>query len=382
MRKRYIFAFLVMLLILVGCAAGDPESSIVPQQPALEPWYLGGDVSSIIEAEENGCVFYDDESWPRDIFQILRDSGMNSVRIRIWNDPVDENGKPYANGHNDLDTALQIGQRATEAGLSVFIDFHYSDYWADPSKQEVPKAWRDMGIEEKKQALYDFTLDALTRLLEAGVDVTMVQVGNETTSGLAGETQWDNMTALMSAGSRAVRTAAEQYDREILVAMHFTGCTGYEWFASQLQTYEVDYDVFAASYYPYWGGTPEKQRFFLEKIIEQYGKKVLIAEFAYPYYRYNMDGHGNGVEADAELPFAYPVSREGQQEALRDALELAASLGESCLGLYYWEPTWIGYYGANGAGSPWDNQALFDRNGYPLPALKVFQEYAKDRRIS
>ncbi len=357
--------FLFMLIFII-----KPFDTACPK--AADEFYVGGDLSSIIEVEENGGKFYDLDGNETDIFELLKANGMDSIRIRIWNDPVDENGIPYANGHNDLETAVQIGKRATAVGMRVLIDFHYSDFWADPSSQTVPKDWKDLTFKEKEEALYTYTKNSLQTLLDNGVNVTMVQVGNETTSGLAGETEWDKITALMSAGSKAVRETATEYDREILVAMHFTEYSGYDWYAGQLEKYHVDYDVFASSYYPYWHGDLEGLEKSLQNIITKYDKKVLIVEFAYPYNLANTDNIPNNISWGSSLDFPYTVTKEGQEECITDIYKTATALGDDCLGLFYWEPAWISIPGSDYVGSPWENQALFDSAGKPLPALRSF----------
>ena len=335
-------------------------------------FYIGSDISSLLEVEENGGIFYHNATSSEDVLKILKDNGINSVRIRIWNDPVDENGISYGCGHNDLATAIQIGKRASDYGMRIFIDFHYSDFWADPSSQVVPKAWKNMTLPEKEQALYTYTKDSLQTLLDHNVNVTMVQIGNETISGLAGETEWENITALMSQGSKAVREIALENNREIMVAMHFTEYKHFDWYASQLEMYQVDYDVFAASYYPYWHGSLDGLKTSLQNIIETYNKKVLIAEFAYPYNFTNQDDMSNNISFNSSLDFPYPVSKTGQAECILDIYKTATALGDDCLGLFYWEPAWISCPNSDYAGSPWENQALFDKEGKPLPGLSSF----------
>ncbi len=335
-------------------------------------FYIGGDLSSIMEVEENGGIFYNDAEKETDVFQILKENGMNSIRIRIWNDPVDEKGVSYGSGHNDLNTAVQIGKRATDCGMRVFIDFHYSDFWADPSSQEVPKDWKNLTFPEKEEALYTYTKDSLQTLLDNGVNVTMVQIGNETTSGLAGETEWENITSLMSQGSKAVREIAKENNREILVAVHFTEYRHFDWYASQLKLYNVDYDVFAASYYPYWHGSLDGLEVSLQNIIQKHNKKVLIAEFAYPYNFTNQDNTSNNISFGSSLDFPYTVSKSGQSECITDIYKTATALGDDCLGLFYWEPAWISIPNSDYVGSPWENQALFDETGKPLPSLRSF----------
>ncbi len=157
--------------------------------------------SSYIALKDSGVVFRDENGKPlsdSEFFSYLRDGGMNWVRIRIWNDPYNSSGNGYGGGNNDLEKAIRLGQMVTNAGMRVLIDFHYSDFWADPKKQKAPKAWAGYSsIEEKETAVYQFTLDSLNALRSAGVDVGMVQVGNETNNGIAGETAWDNMAKLL-----------------------------------------------------------------------------------------------------------------------------------------------------------------------------------------
>lgn len=161
-------------------------------------------------------------------------------------------------------------------------------------------------------------------------------------------------------------------NREILVAMHFTDLEHFDWYASQLETYKVDYDVFAASYYPYWHGDIKELKVSLENIIHKYNKKVIIAEFAYPYNFTNQDSATNNISLGSSLDFPYPVNKEGQAECILDIYKTAIALGDDCLGLFYWEPAWISYPNSDNSGSPWENQALFDKNGKPLPGLRSF----------
>ncbi len=365
----FLSVLTILTVIMLFLAFMLPVNS--PEKKA-DAFYIGGDLSSIMEIEENGGVFHDNTGKETDVFLLLKENGMNSIRIRIWNDPVDENGTSYGCGHNDLDTAIQIGKRATDCGMRVFIDFHYSDFWADPSSQEVPKHWENMTFPEKENALYTYTKDSLQTLLDNGVNVTMVQIGNETTSGLSGETEWENITSLMSMGSKAVRETARENDREILVAVHFTEYKHFDWYASMLKLYNVDYDVFAASYYPYWHGSLDGLESSLQNIIQKYNKKVLIAEFAYPYNFTNQDNTANNISFGSSLSFPYTVSKNGQAECITDIYKTATALGDDCLGLFYWEPAWISIPNSDYTGSPWENQALFDENGKPLPALRSF----------
>ena len=181
-----------------------------------------------------------------DVFQVLADSGITHIRVRVWNDPYDADGNGYGGGNCDIRTAVEIGKRATACGMKLIVDFHYSDFWADPGKQMVPKAWAGMAIEEKTEAVYQYTLDCLKQLKDAGVDVGMVQTGNETNNLLCGEKTWFNIQYLMQAGAKATREVFP----EALVALHFANpekAGSYATYAKQMDYSQVDYDVFATS---------------------------------------------------------------------------------------------------------------------------------------
>ncbi|RKO62882.1 glycosyl hydrolase 53 family protein [Caldibacillus debilis] len=363
----------------------------------------GADVSSIIALEESGVKFYNFKGEEQDIFQTLAEAGINYVRVRVWNDPYDSSGRGYGGGNNDLTKAIKIGQRATANGMKVLVDFHYSDFWADPAKQKAPKAWSNLTFEEKKEALYEYTKESLQALRNAGVDVGMVQIGNETNGGLAGEKEWPKICELFNQGSKAVRDVS----KDILVVLHFTNPEvpgGYETIAETLNKNHVDYDVFASSYYPYWHGSLENLTAVLKHVADTYGKKVMVAETSYVYTYEDGDGHENTAPKSGQT-LNYPVTVQGQAHAIRDVIDAVVQVGEAGIGVFYWEPAWIPVgppenleknkeiwekYGSGWAtrfaaeydpedagkwygGSAVDNQALFDFHGHPLPSLNVFK---------
>lgn len=384
-------------------AAEDAGIYVEPIPNLSDNFIRGMDVSSILAEEKSGVKYYSADGKEQDVFTTMAEAGVNYARIRVWNDPFDENGNGYGGGNNDLATAIALGKRATENGMKVCIDFHYSDFWADPSKQMCPKAWVDFSLEEKSNALYEFTKDSLTQLLENGVDVCMVQVGNETNNGMAGETQIPNIAKLMSSGSKAIREVAKSYDKDIQVALHYTNANDYDGIDSilyKLASFQVDYDIFALSYYPYWHGTFENLQNVMANIQNKYGKKTLIAETAYCYTAEDTDGSGNSV-SETDLIDAYGATVQSQSTALRDVCATVNDAG--ALGVFYWEGAWIAVGDVNADNSPiweefgsgwassyaaaydpndagkyyggcsWDNQALFDATGKPLESLNTFK---------
>ncbi|MHA6512913.1 glycosyl hydrolase 53 family protein [Tessaracoccus sp. Z1128] len=366
-----------------------------------EGFINGVDVSSVLSLEESGVVFRTRTGKKADLFRVLADHGVTDVRVRVWNDPWDADGNGYGGGNVDVPRAVEIGRRATAAGLGVLVDFHYSDFWADPSKQQAPKAWEGLSVPAKATALREFTADALTEFRDAGVDVTMVQVGNETNGAIAGVSGFDGMAALFSAGSAAVREVLP----EAKVAIHFTDpqrAGHYDRAAAALDARGVEYDVFASSYYPFWHGTLANLTSLLGDIRERYGKEVAVVETSWAYTLEDLDGHTNVIDQAGEAT-AYPVSVQGQATAVRDVIQAVSDAGG--IGVYYWEPAWLpvgpaseweanrvlwerdgsgwatsyaGEYDPHDAGqwyggSSWENQALFAADGRPLGSLSVFE---------
>ena len=385
---------------------GPEESSVyVEAIPDIsDDFYRGMDASAVLALENSGVKYYNFDGEEQDVFMTLAQAGVNYIRLRVWNDPYDENGNGYGGGNNDMATAIALGQRATKYGMKVCIDFHYSDFWADPKKQFVPKAWEGMDIEEKSDALYNFTLESLTQLLDAGVDVGMVQIGNEINNGMAGETDVANVRKLLTAGSKAVREAAANSGKEILVAVHYTNIDDMkklDTLLTGLQVKEIDYDIVGLSFYPYWHGTMEDLKNAIIHIRDTYGKKVYVAENAYCYTAEDGDGSANSVEGTDDLAEGYSASVQGQANEVRDVCAAASEAGAE--GVFYWEGTWIPVgpadadnsdlwekYGSGWAssyasgydpkdagqyygGCSWDNQAMFDFTGHPLASLNVFK---------
>ena len=410
--KKYakIFIFLILSVMLLLCFASCKrvKSSKTLYVDKVEnmpkDFIMGMDASCVPSLEASGVKYYDHKGKEKDVYKILSENGVNYIRVRIWNDPFDKEGNGYGGGNCDLENAIEVGKRATKYGMKLLVNFHYSDFWADPAKQMAPKAWEYMSIDRKCDALYDYTKDCLEELVDAGVDVGMVQIGNETNGAMCGESStaiggWAKITKLMSAGSKAVREVCPK----ALVAVHFTNpekVTNFESYSANLDYYKVDYDVFASSYYPAWHGTLENLATVLNKVADKYGKKTMIIETAYVNTLEDTDFYGNtGTDGVKE----YPFTEQGQANHIRELTDTAVNKMNNCIGICYWEGTWISVGGEsweeNSAiwekyGSGWassyageydpddagqwyggcsvDNQAFFDENGKARESLKVF----------
>ncbi|MBQ4581506.1 MAG: glycosyl hydrolase 53 family protein [Clostridia bacterium] len=398
--KKLLLALLCLLL--VPAALAEECSLFIKAVPGLpEDFALGMDVSSVIALENAGVKYYDFDGEERDLFAILAENGVNYIRVRVWNDPFDAEGNGYGGGNCDINTAVEIGKRATAQGMKLLVDFHYSDFWADPSKQMIPKAWKGKRTNAKVKLLQEYTADCLTQLKDAGVDVGMVQLGNESNNGLAGEKSFANMCKLMSVGAQAVR---EVYP-DALVCVHFANpenADNYYAYAAKLAENGVDYDVFATSYYPYWHGTLDNLKTVLGTIQQQYGKQVMVAETSYAYTIEDGDFSGNTIGEGGAYVKSYPFTVQGQVNHVADVIEAMQEIGG--IGVFYWEGAWVpvpgGSWEANSAlwekygagwassyaaeydpndagkyygGSACDNQCLFDFSGKALESLQVFK---------
>ena len=185
----------------------------------MSEFIKGVDLSTLLEVERCGGKFFD-HGKEGDVLDILKSYGVNSVRLRLWNDPYTADGKPYGAGTNDLPTTIALAKRALDKGMGFLLDFHYSDFWTDPGKQFIPKAWRGYTVEQLEQAMYDFTKIVLEKLKSEDVFPTMVQVGNELSNGMLwpyGQVpEYDNLAKFVSAGIRGVRSV----DKEIPIMIH------------------------------------------------------------------------------------------------------------------------------------------------------------------
>ncbi len=406
-RKTWIALLLLPALLLAVCApaaaAEDEESvlDVIKVEDLPEDFILGMDLSSLPAEEASGVRYYDFDGREKDLLEIMAENGITHIRVRVWNDPYDGQGRGFGGGNCDIDTALAIGRRATRCGLKLIADFHYSDFWADPGKYKSPRAWEGLDAEAKARALYAYTRESLETLRDSDVDVGMVQIGNEINNGLAGETDWEARLPMLAAGSRAVR---EIYP-EALVAVHFTEPHNrglYAYYADLLQDYGLDYDVFGSSYYPFWHGTLENLSAVLSDISRKTGKQVMVLETSWPYTGEDTDFFGNSIQEDSPGSRDYPFSVQGQADAVRDVIDTVAHIPGG-IGVCCWEGAWISVGGAsweeNSAkwerygsgwassfaavydpddagkwygGSSWDNQAFFDSTGHPLDSLRLF----------
>ncbi len=365
-------------------------------------WIKGMDLSSLLEVERCGGKFYD-HGVNGEAMDILKSYGMNMVRLRLWNDPYDGEGRPYGAGGCDIGTVLALAKRAKSKQIGWYLDFHYSDCWTDPGKQTLPKAWRGMDEAALEHAVYDFTLETLNLCKQEDVPPSIVSVGNEVTKGLLwpfGQyPNYKNIARLISAGIRAVRDAAPGAKAMIHLDHGGSNDIYRDWFEHYLENRGEDFDCIGLSYYPFWHGTLDMLSHNMDDLARRYKKDLIIAEVSmghtmedYQSYEKLPDGMRKGMATTPKLaeqvPFA--MTPEGQAEFMRELLQIIRGVPNHLgKGFFYWEPAWLPVSGSGWAseeaiaymhergpgGNEWANQALFDYDGNALPALGVIKEF-------
>ena len=360
----------------------------------------GMDLSTLGEVEALGGRF-SDERGPGDAMEILRRHGMDLVRLRLWNDPYSETGEPYGAGTCDLAAVTALARRAAALGCGWMLDFHYSDFWADPGKQTVPKAWRGLDSDGLERAVYEYTRSVLLQLRDGGLAPDMVAVGNELTYGLLWPVgRWPAMDAIarfVGAGLRAAREVCPQAETVIHLDNGPDQGLYRAWFEGYYAAGGLDFDIIGMSYYPFWNGPMAGLGQSMADAVEHFGKDVLIAETSmgftladYGQYEGLGPGQRKGMAATARLAegIEYPMTPQGQSDFIRDlAAAIRAVPGGHGRGFIWWEPAWIpvkgsgwataaalAYTGEKGpGGNEWANQALFDYEGRALPALETIR---------
>ena len=330
------------LVFAVPVVDGDLNIERIAGLP--QDFIMGMDISSVMSEFASGVTYkdYDGNTIDNiaDFCKLLKANGITHIRVRVWNDPFDAAGKGYGGGNNDVATAKEIADGCRAAGLKMLVDFHCSDFWADPGKQQEPKAWKGYTLDQKKDAVKSFIAESLNTIDPSKDTVAMVQVGNETTGAFVGEENTADMCVLFQAGAEAVKA----YNSDVKVVIHVTNPEKgnvTKW-AKNLSDNSVAYDILATSYYPYWHGTLENLKSEFEKVKTDYGKDVMVAETSYAYTLTDSDGHNNTVRVgnnDDGANTKQPFTVQGQATAIRNLMSTVKDAGG--LGVFYWEPAWL-----------------------------------------
>lgn len=343
---------------------------------------MGADISSMISELDSGVVYrdYDGNELKTldDIVKFLAEQGINHIRVRVWNDPYDSNGNGYGGGNNDVTKAKKFADACRKAGIKMLVDFHCSDLWTDPGKQQAPKAWKNYTLAQKAEALTKFIEESLTTIDPTKDVVDMVQVGNETTGGFIGETNVANMCTLFSAGSAGVKA----YNSAVKVVIHVESPqkgSVTKW-AKNLSDNNVNYDIIATSYYPYWHGTLSNLESEFETVKNTYKKDVMVAETSYAYTLEDSDGHENTVRVgnnDSGDNVTEPFTEQGQATYIRNLINAVNEAGG--LGVYYWEPAWLTVGDTTGlTGDAYDTQVVENKTKWEKYGSGWASSYASE----
>ncbi|EKP0255175.1 arabinogalactan endo-beta-1,4-galactanase [Aeromonas salmonicida] len=355
----------------------------------------GADLSMLAEVEKHGGKFFDEHGNPQDAMAILKENGFNYIRLRLWVDPKDADGKPYGGGNNDLATTIELAKRAKANGMKFLLDYHYSDFWTDPARQNKPKAWASMNIDQLTEAVYQHTKTTMDAFAKAGVLPDMVQVGNEINGGMLwpegkswGQNggEFDRLAGLLNAGIKAVKEHGDQ----IKIMLHLAEGTKNDtfiWWFDEITKRKVRFDIIGLSYYIYWNGPMNALQYNMNDISKRYDKDLIVVEAAYGYTTANCDNAENNFTSKEADDAGYPATVQGQANYLHDLLQVVTKVPEGRgKGVFYWEPAWLPTPGATWAtkagmkynsddwkeGNARENQSLFDCQGKVLPSIKAF----------
>jgi Arabinogalactan endo-1,4-beta-galactosidase len=341
----------------------------------------GIDLSTLTQVERGGGKFYDLNGEPKDIFAILKENGVNLIRLRIWNDPK--------TGDCNEASTLAMAKRIKTAGMGFMLDFHYSDTWTDPVNQAKPAAWSKLDFEGLNQALYDYTKQIITDLRKQHTLPDMVQIGNEIRGGLLfpdGQltdiASFQKLARFIGSAAKGVHDASP--NKKIKIVIHLdkgADNASYNYFFDNLIANGVPFDVIGLSYYVYWHGPMSGFYDNLCKLAEKYHKEMVVAETAYPFTFNPGDELANMLGDDTLLRTpGYPATIAGQKQFLETEINLIKHVPDGlALGFIYWEGAWLPVKGAGwdpndaASGDAWENQGLFNYNGYALDSLKVFR---------
>ena len=354
-RLHTIFLF---FLFLFSCS--DDETPLPSIEEENKITISAVDLSALPEIEKEETVFYNSNGEAEDMLTTLQNNGVNTIRLKLWHQPTNE--------HASFGEVTAFAERIHSMGMKVWLTVHYSDTWADPSRQELPTAWAGLSYEVLKDSLTAYT----TKII-SDIQPDFIQIGNEINNGFlfphaSINTNEQQLKGLLAAATVAIRNASPN----VKIMLHYAGLNGAISFFDKMKT--IDYDVIGLSYYPLWHG---KELNVLETTItalnQQFNKEILIAETAYPFTLDWNDWTNNiiGLEEQLILP-DYPATPEGQKDFLLAIKNITER--SNILGFCYWGGELVAFKGNEATnGSSWENQALYDFENKVLPVIEVFR---------
>lgn len=353
---------LVTLGLILLCACRKEEAVDAITSSTQTEFIRAVDISSYPEIAETNPTFFDTQQQPKSFLAILKENGVNTIRLRLWVNP--------ANVNSSFDEVNQFAQTLKASGFRIWLTLHYSDTWADPAHQTTPATWQGVSISELKDSVFEYTRNVVQT-----INPDYIQIGNEINSGFLHPYGDININApdfvnLLQAGCNAVR----QYAPQCKIILHVAGFKDADWFYNQVKS--VDYDIIGLSYYPIWHGkSVQALKSSMNALNAHYHKQVVVAETAYPFTLGWNDWTNNIVGLNEHLILPdFPATPQGQFQFVEQLKSMTQELNGG-LGLCYWGAELIAWKGAQDTtGSSWENQALFNFSNQALPALSAFKE--------
>ncbi len=369
----------LILLNLAACQKNELEKNqeIVINEP---DFYRGADLSYVNEMEDCGAIYKDADGVQKNPYTIFKEAGCNLIRLRLWHNP------DWTNYSNFEDVKKGI-QKAKAQNFKVLLDFHYSDTWADPEKQQIPVAW--LGVINNTavlgDSLYNYTLKTLNQLEALNLTPDMVQVGNEINpmilqnGALQWPINWNRNATLINRGLQAVRDFSAQKQKKVETMLHIAQPENALWWFEQATANGVfNYDWIGISYYPKWSTYQfNNLGSAIKTLINTYQKKFMVVETAYPYTLEDIDDAGNILGSDA-LITGYPATQKGQLDYMNQLTKIIFDAGGK--GVVYWEPAWVSTPCSTlwGQGSHWDNATFFNHQKKANLAFKFYSHPLKN----
>ncbi len=318
---------------------------------------VGADLSFLKQAEDRGTVFKEnDEEKPGLV--IFKEHGYNWIRLRLFHTPT--------RLPNNLQYTIALAQEAKKLGFRFLLNYHYSDTWADPGKQYIPKAWEGQSHAELVQAVFEYTRDTIVAFKDADVLPDMVQIGNEVSNGMLWPDgklpgNWDNFAGLMEAGVNGVDAGRGNSKRPMIMVHIDKGGSRNRTkaFFDKWHSYGIGYDIIGQSYYPWWHGTLLELRENMIFMANEYKKDIIIVEAAYNWRPAEYK--------NKKAPF--PETPEGQRQFLEEVNRVVLNTPDNRgKGVFWWEPAVMGGLRRRG---------MFDDEGNALPVITVFDKFTR-----
>ncbi len=408
MRRISIFFIIFIFSSFLSCSAGEPNKTEKANSPLPKDFMCGFDASTVSQIEENGGIYRTESGSPKDIFEILKENGVNWIRLRLWHSP----DATKSAGDNTLERTLQIAKRIKANNLKFLLDIHYSDTWADPANQKRPAAWDSCAtIEELSEKVSEYTTQVLETL--KSFQPEMVQIGNEINPGMLvtnsnansiteyaepncsswkSDESAKNLGIILTSATESVR----KFNPNIKIMIHLSSQKddNLDWWLKKFPN--LDFDYIGLSYYPFYEhGTLDELKTNIKNLKENFNKEILVAETSWAWtdewsdQTPNLFGNAQKIKGAENLKnyikktniqtstytdengtkeIGINATQENQTVVIRAIFNAVSDSGGR--GVFYWGGDWIP---SKNIPNNWENQAMFDFSGKALPSLSVFR---------